>query len=135
MDCKRLKILDGILDISLRVLFILFVYKNMMEKERIVVYDYMSRDSICSLNNQLTYIGLEKTINNSLYLLLSKQLIICRISNNENLYLLSEIGFALVTELLSEDYAKKICSAIEKTDSILHDINREELTSYINSQI
>ncbi len=135
MDCKRLKILDGILDISLRVLFILFVYKNMMEKERIVVYDYMSRDSICSLNSQLTYIGLERTINNSLYLLLSKQLIICRISNNENLYLLSEIGFALVTELLSEDYAKKICSAIEKTDGILHDIKREELTSYINSQI
>jgi len=38
MDCKRIKILDGVLDVSLRVLFILSVYNKSMEKERIVVY-------------------------------------------------------------------------------------------------
>lgn len=32
MDCKRIKILDGVLDVSLRVLFILSVYNKSMEK-------------------------------------------------------------------------------------------------------
>lgn len=31
MDCKRIKILDGVLDVSLRVLFILSVYNKSMQ--------------------------------------------------------------------------------------------------------
>lgn len=61
MDCKRIKILDGVLDVSLRVLFILSVYNKSMEKERIVVYDYVSCNNDWK-NHQFTYVGLQKTI-------------------------------------------------------------------------
>lgn len=76
-----------------------------------------------------------KTINDSLHLLLAKQLIVCKINQNENMYLLSNIGNALVTELATEVYAVKLYKAIHQTDIILHDIAKEQLLSYINSQI
>lgn len=131
---KRIKILDGVLDVSLRVLFILSVYNKSMEKERIVVYDYVSCNNDWK-NHQFTYVGLQKTINDSLHLLLAKQLIVCKINQNENMYLLSNIGNALVTELATEVYAVKLYKAIHQTDIILHDIAKEQLLSYINSQI
>ena len=134
MGCKRIKILDGVLDVSLRVLFILSVYNKSMEKERIVVYDYVSCNNDWK-NHQFTYVGLQKTINDSLHLLLAKQLIVCKINQNENMYLLSNIGNALVTELATEVYAVKLYKAIHQTDIILHDIAKEQLLSYINSQI
>lgn len=134
MECKRLKILDGILDVSLRVLFILSVYNKLMEKERIVVYDYVSCNNDWR-NHQFTYVGLQKTINDSLHLLLAKQLIICKVNQNENMYLLSNIGNALVAELTTEVYAEKLYQTIRQTDEILHDIEKEHLLSYINSQI
>lgn len=40
MDCKRIKILDGVLDVSLRVLFILSVYNKSMEKN-VLLYTTM----------------------------------------------------------------------------------------------
>ena len=45
------------------------------------------------------------------------------------------IGNALVTELATEVYAVKLYKAIHQTDIILHDIAKEQLLSYINSQI
>jgi len=103
-----------------------------MEKERIVVYDYVSCNNDWK-NHQ--FVGLQKTINDSLHLLLAKQLIVCKINQNENMYLLSNIGNALVTELATEVYAVKLYKAIHQTDIILHDIAKEQLLSYINSQI
>ena len=105
-----------------------------MEKERIVVYDYVSCNNDWK-NHHFTYVGLQKTINDSLHLLLAKQLIVCKINQNENMYLLSNIGNALVTELATEVYAVKLYKAIHQTDIILHDIAKEQLLSYINSQI
>ena len=134
MDCKRLKILDGILDVSLRVLFILSVYNKLMEKERIVVYDYVSCNNDWK-NHQFTYVGLQKTINDSLHLLLAKQLVVFKVNQNENMYLLSNIGNALVAELATEAYAEKLYQAIHQTDNMLHDIEKEHLLSYINNQI
>lgn len=134
MDCKRLKILDGVLDVSLRVLFILSVYNKSMEKERIVVYDYISCNNDWK-NHQFSYIGLQKTINDSLHLLLAKQLILCEVSQNKNMYLLSNIGNALVAELTTEAYAEKLYQTIHQADNLLHDIAKEQLLSYINSQI
>ena len=55
-----------------------------MEKERIVVYDYVSCNNDWK-NHQFTYVGLQKTINDSLHLLLAKQLIVCKINQNENI--------------------------------------------------
>lgn len=104
-----------------------------MEKERIVVYDYVSCNNDWK-NHQFTYVDF-KTINDSLHLLLAKQLIVCKINQNENMYLLSNIGNALVTELATEVYAVKLYKAIHQTDIILHDIAKEQLLSYINSQI
>lgn len=134
MDCKRLKILDGILDVSLRVLFILSVYNKLMEKERIVVYDYISCNNDWK-NHQFTYVGLQKTINDSLHLLLAKQLVVCKVSQGENMYLLSNIGNALVAELATEAYAEKLYQAIHQTDNMLRNIEKEHLLSYINNQI
>ena len=51
------------------------------------------------------------------------------------MYLLSNIGNALVTELATEVYAVKLYKAIHQTDIILHDIAKEQVLSYINSQI
>lgn len=102
-----------------------------MEKERIVVYDYVSCNNGWR-SHQFTYVGLQKTINDSLHLLLAKQLIVCKVNQNENMYLLSNIGNALVAELATEAYAEKLCQAIQQTDDILHDVEKEHLLSYIN---
>ena len=77
-----------------------------MEKERIVVYDYVSCNNDWK-NHQFTYVGLQKTINDSLHLLLAKQLIVCKINQNENMYLLSNIGNAR-----NPDYLWRECPVV-----------------------
>lgn len=130
MEGKTIKIQDGLLDIALRVLLIMYKYNSPMNRERLVAYCYKPSEK-----ESYSYVGLENTIGSSIHFLLSKQLITFSIKEETNYYQLTHIGVALVHELNKEDYASVIDSEFEMADSYLKCLDDSKLSHYLKTRI
>lgn len=136
MESKRIKIQDGILDVALRVIFILNNCNTLMNRDRLVAYCYLSTAGTSNeVKSNASYIGYEKTIGDSLHFLLAKQLLSFSLESNNNLYGLTSIGKALVVELTKEPYASVLIKEVEFANDILSNVNDTELSAYIKTQI
>ncbi len=136
MESKTIKIQDGVLDIAMRLLFILHNCEMMMSRDRLAVYCYISSTGNSKrIGRASSYVGIEKTIGKSIHYLMSKQLLTFSHNADYNLYGLTNIGLALVLELNKESYSSIINSEINKANSLLKDVSDDELSKYIKMQI
>lgn len=136
MESKRIKIQDGILDVALRVIFILNKSNELMNRDRLVAYCYLSTAGTSNeVKSKVSYIGYEKTIGDSIHFLMAKQLLSFSIVCDNNLYGLSSIGKALVAELSTEPYAATLIKEVTFAHDVLCDVSDADLSAYIKSQI
>lgn len=136
MESKRIKIQDGVLDVALRVIFILSKCDRLVNRDRLVAYCYLSTAGTSNeVKKNVSYIGYEKTIGDSIHFLMAKQLLSFTLECDNNLYGLTSIGKALVEELTKEPYAATLINEVDFANNILSNVSDAELSTYIKTQI
>lgn len=146
MENKRIKILDGVVEVSLRTLCILFVVKKPMTKDRLSAYDYFtlySRDMDHNYDNlfsdlrmhSTSYIGEIRTLPFAIDVLLSRQLIDFSFQDGGLAYSISTIGEKLVENLLEEDFSKRLFDHIRVVNEYLKNFSEDELDRFVKTHI
>lgn len=136
MESKRIKIQDGILDVALRVIFILNKSNELMNRDRLVAYCYLSTAGTSNeVKSKVSYIGYEKTIGDSIHFLMAKQLLSFSLESDNNQYGLTSIGKALVVELSKEPYAATLIKEVDSANNILSNVSDADLSTYIKTHI
>ena len=146
MEDKRIKVLDGVVEVSLRALCILYEVRKPMSKDRLSAYDYFtlySRDMNPKYENlfsdlrmySTSYIGEIRTLPSALDVLLSRELINFSLENNVLSYTVSTIGEKLVENLLEDGFSKRLFKHIRLVDDNLKDYSEEELDMFVKAHI
>lgn len=146
MEDKRIKILDGVIEVSLRTLCILYEVKQPMTKDRLSAYDYFtlySRDMDPKYHNlfsdlrmhSTSYIGEIRTLPSALNVLLSRELINFSFEGGNLSYTVSEIGEQVVENLLSDSFSDKLFKHIRLVKDYLNGYSEQELDMFVKSHI
>lgn len=146
MEDKRIKVLDGVVEVSLRALCILYEVRKPMSKDRLSAYDYFtlySRDMNPRYENlfsdlrmySTSYIGEIRTLPSAINVLLSRELINFSFEDNVLAYTVSTIGEKLVENLLDDSFSKRLFKHIRIVDDYLKDYSEEELDVFVKAHI
>lgn len=146
MEDKRIKVLDGVVEVSLRALCILYEVRKPMSKDRLSAYDYFtlySRDMNPKYENlfsdlrmySTSYIGEIRTLPSAINVLLSRELINFSLEDNVLAYTVSTIGEKLVENLLEDSFSKRLFKHIRLVDDYLKDYSEEELDMFVKAHI
>lgn len=146
MEDKRIKILDGVVEVSLRALCILYEARIPMSRDRLSAYDYFtlySRDMTPKYENlfsdlrmySTSYIGEIRTLPSAINVLLSRELINFSFQDNVLTYSVSTIGEKLVENLLEDSFSKRLFKHIRLVNDYLKDYSEEELDVFVKAHI
>ena len=144
MEDRKIKVLDGVIEVSLRTLCILYEVKQPMTKDRLSAYDYFtlySRDMDPKYNNlfsdlrmySTSYIGEIRTLPLPINVLLSRELINFSLEDKVLVYTVSTIGEKLVENLLEDNFSKCLFKHIRLVNDYLKDYSEEELDVFVKS--
>ena len=146
MEDKRIKVLDGVVEVSLRALCILYEVRKPMSKDRLSAYDYFtlySRDMNPKYENlfsdlrmySTSYIGVIRTLPSAINVLLSRELINFSFEDEALAYTVSTIGEKLVENLLEDSFSKRLFKHIRLVNDYLKDYSEEELDVFVKAHI
>lgn len=146
MEDKKIKILDGVIEVSLRTLCILYEVKQPMTKDRLSAYDYFtlySKDMDSKYNNlfsetrmhSTSYIGEIRTLPFAINVLLSRELINFSFEGGNLAYTVSEIGEQVVENLLNDSFSDKLFKHIRIVKDYLNGYTEQELDVFVKSHI
>lgn len=146
MEDKRIKVLDGVIEVSLRTLCILYEVKQPMTKDRLSAYDYFtlySRDMDSKYDNlfsdlrmhSTSYIGEIRTLPTAINILLSRELINFSFEGGNLAYTVSTIGEQVVENLLSDSFSDRLFKHIRIVRDYLRDYSEQELDVFVKSHI
>lgn len=139
---ERVRVLDGVVETSLRILCLLNVVGHHLDKDRLVAYDYFSLyyhdvdANACNLYGEeayrsFSYLGGNEMITRALHLLLIKKLIAFDIQSDVVTYKTSHIGTALFGELKVNGFAAKYVDAAKKVSAYFAEYSTEKLNEFV----
>lgn len=139
---ERVRVLDGVVETSLRILCLLNVVGRNLDKNRLVAYDYFSLyyhdvdANACNLYGEeayrsFSYLGGNKMITRALHLLLIKKLIAFDIQSDVVTYKTSHIGTALFGELKTNGFAANYVDVARKVSSYFAEYSTEKLNEFV----
>lgn len=139
---ERVRVLDGVVETSLRILCLLNVVGRNLNKDRLVAYDYFSLyyhdvdANACNLYGEETYrsfsyLGENEMITRALHLLLIKKLIAFDIQSDVVTYKTSHIGTALFGELKTNGFAANYVDVARKVSSYFAEYSTEKLNEFV----
>lgn len=146
MEDKRIKVLDGVIEVSLRTLCILYEVRQPMTKDRLSAYDYFtlySRDMDSKFDNlfsdlrmhSTSYIGEIRTLPTAIDVLLSRELIDFSFEGGSLAYTVSSIGEQVVQNLLSDSFSHRLFEHIRQVNDYLKDYSEENLNVFVKAHI
>ena len=139
---ERVRVLDGVVETSLRILCLLNIVGDNLDKDRLVAYDYFSLyyhdvdANACNLYGEeayrsFSYLGGNEMITRALHLLLIKKLIAFDIQSDVVTYKTSHIGAALFGELKTNVFAAKYVDVARKVSSYFAEYSTEKLNEFV----
>lgn len=139
---ERVRVLDGVVETSLRILCLLNVVGDNLDKDRLVAYDYFSLyyhdvdANACNLYGEeafrsFSYLGGNEMITRALHLLLIKKLIAFDIQSDVVTYKTSHIGTALFGELKTNGFAAKYVDVAKKVSAYFVEYSTEKLNEFV----
>lgn len=139
---ERVRVLAGVVETSLRILCLLNVVGDNLDKDRLVAYDYFSLyyhdvdANACNLYGEeayrsFSYLGGNEMITRALHLLLIKKLISFDIQSDVVTYKTSHIGTALFGELKTNGFAANYVDVARKVSSYFADFSTEKLNEFV----
>lgn len=139
---ERVRVLDGVVETSLRILCLLNVVGRNLDKDRLVAYDFFSLyyhdvdANACNLYGEeayrsFSYLGGNKMITRALHLLLIKKLIAFDIQSDVVTYKTSHIGTALFGELKTNGFAANYVDVARKVSSYFAEYSTEKLNEFV----
>ena len=139
---ERVRVLDGVVETSLRILCLLNIVGDNLDKDRLVAYDYFSLyyhdvdANACNLYGEeayrsFSYLGGNEIITRALHLLLSKKLIAFDIQSDVVTYKTSHIGTALFGELKTNGFAAKYVDVAKKVSAYFAEFSTEKLNEFV----
>ena len=139
---ERVRVLDGVVETSLRILCLLNVVGDNLDKDRLVAYDYFSLyyhdvdADACNLYGEeayrsFSYLGGNEMITKALHLLLIKKLIAFDIQSDVVTYKTSHIGTALFGELKTNGFAAKYVDVAKKVSAYFAEFSTEKLNEFV----
>ena len=139
---ERVRVLDGVVETSLRILCLLNVVGDNLDKDRLVAYDYFSLyyhdvdANACNLYGEeafrsFSYLGGNEMITRALHLLLIKKLIAFDIPSDVVTYKTSHIGTALFGELKTNGFAANYVDVARKVSSYFAEFSTEKLNEFV----
>ena len=139
---ERVRVLDGVVETSLRILCLLNVVGDNLDKDRLVAYDYFSLyyhdvdANACNLYGEeayrsFSYLGGNEMITRALHLLLIKKLIAFDIQSDVVTYKTSHIGTALFGELKANGFAAKYVDVAKKVSAYFAEYSTEKLNEFV----
>ena len=139
---ERVKVLDGVVETSLRILCLLNIVGDNLDKDRLVAYDYFSLyyhdvdANACNLYGEeayrsFSYLGGNEIITRALHLLLIKKLIAFDIQSDVVTYKTSHIGTALFGELKTNGFAAKYVDVAKKVSAYFAEFSTEKLNEFV----
>lgn len=146
MEDKRIKILDGVIEVSLRTLCILFEVRQPMTKDRLSAYDYFTlytKDMDSRYDNlfselrmhSTSYIGEVRTLPTAINVLLSRELIYFSLEGESLAYTVSSIGEQVVESLMTNSFADSLFKHIRLVKEYLSDYSEQELDVFVKAHI
>ena len=139
---ERVRVLDGVVETSLRILCMLNVVGDNLDRDRLVAYDYFSlyyhdvAADACNLYGEeayrsFSYLGGNEMITRALHLLLIKKLIAFDIQSDVVTYKTSHIGTALFGELKTNGFAANYVDVARKVSSYFAEFSTEKLNEFV----
>ena len=139
---ERVRVLDGVVETSLRILCLLNIVGDNLDKDRLVAYDYFSLyyhdvdANACNLYGEeayrsFSYLGGNEIITRALHLLLIKKLIAFDIQSDVVTYKTSHIGTALFGELKTNGFAAKYVDVAKKVRAYFAEFSTEKLNEFV----
>lgn len=139
---ERVRVLDGVVETSLRILCLLNVVGDNLDKDRLVAYDYFSLyyhdvdANACNLYGEeafrsFSYLGGNEMITRALHLLLIKKLIAFDIQSDVVTYKTSHIGTALFGELKTNGFAAKYVDVAKKVSAYFAEYSTEKINEFV----
>lgn len=139
---ERVRVLDGVVETSLRILCLLNIVGDNLDKDRLVAYDYFSLyyhdvdANACNLYGEeayrsFSYLGGNEMITRALHLLLIKKLIAFDIQSDVVTYKTSHIGTALFGELKTNGFAAKYVDVAKKVSAYFAEYSTEKLNEFV----
>lgn len=139
---ERVRVLDGVVETSLRILCLLNIVGDNLDKDRLVAYDYFSLyyhdvdANACNLYGEeayrsFSYLGGNEMITRALHLLLIKKLIAFDIQSDVVTYKTSHIGTALFGELKTNGFAAKYVDVAKKVSDYFAEFPTEKLNEFV----
>ena len=139
---ERVRVLDGVVETSLRILCLLNVVGDNLDKDRLVAYDYFSLyyhdvdANACNLYGEeafrsFSYLGGNEMITRALHLLLIKKLIAFDIQSDVVTYKTSHIGTALFGELKTNGFAAKYVEVAKKVSTYFAEYSTGKLNEFV----
>ena len=139
---ERVRVLDGVVETSLRILCLLNIVGDNLDKDRLVAYDYFSLyyhdidANACNLYGEETYrsfsyLGGNEMITRALHLLLIKKLIAFDIQSDVVTYKTSHIGTALFGELKTNGFAANYVDVARKVSAYFAEYSTEKLNEFV----
>lgn len=139
---ERVRVLDGVVETSLRILCLLNIVGDNLDKDRLVAYDYFSLyyhdvdANACNLYGEeayrsFSYLGGNEIITRALHLLLIKKLIAFDIQSDVVTYKTSHIGTALFGELKTNGFAAKYVDVAKKVSAYFAEFSTEKLNEFV----
>lgn len=139
---ERVRVLDGVVETSLRILCLLNIVGDNLDKDRLVAYDYFSLyyhdvdANACNLYGEeayrsFCYLGGNEMITRALHLLLIKKLIAFDIQSDVVTYKTSHIGTALFGELKTNGFAAKYVDVAKKVSAYFAEFSTEKLNEFV----
>lgn len=139
---ERVRVLDGVVETSLRILCLLNIVGDNLDKDRLVAYDYFSLyyhdvdANACNLYGEeafrsFSYLGGNEMITRALHLLLIKKLIVFNIQSDVVTYKTSHIGTALFGELKTNGFAAKYVDVAKKVSAYFAEYSTEKLNEFV----
>lgn len=139
---ERVRVLDGVVETSLRILCLLNIVGDNLDKDRLVAYDYFSLyyhdvdANACNLYGEeayrsFSYLGGNEMITRALHLLLIKKLIAFDIQSDVVIYKTSHIGTALFGELKTNGFAAKYVDVAKKVSAYFAEYSTEKLNEFV----
>ena len=139
---ERVRVLDGVVETSLRILCLLNIVGDNLDKDRLVAYDYFSLyyhdvdANACNLYGEeayrsFSYLGGNEMITRALHLLLIKKLIAFDIQSDVVTYKTSHIGTALFGELKTNGFAAKYVDVAKKVSPYFAEFSTEKLNEFV----
>lgn len=139
---ERVRGLDGVVETSLRILCLLNIVGDNLDKDRLVAYDYFSLyyhdvdANACNLYGEeayrsFSYLGGNEMITRALHLLFIKKLIAFDIQSDVVTYKTSHIGTALFGELKTNGFAAKYVDVAKKVSAYFAEYSTEKLNEFV----